>query len=90
MPLSGHLRELRNRLFKSAIAVVAFGVLGWVFYDQILDVLLEPIYDYKETAEAHGQVVQLTLTGITSPFTLKLNKHTADAATFEHLRDRAI
>src|SRR6478735_7552669 len=73
MPLSGHLRELRNRLFKSAIAVIAFGVLGWVFYDQILDFLLEPIYDYKKTAEAHGQVVQLTLTGITSPFTLKLN-----------------
>ena len=73
MPLSGHLRELRNRLFKSALAVVAFGVLGWVFYDQIIEVLTEPINDYIDQARADGKNVALTLSGITSAFALKLN-----------------
>lgn len=73
MPLAGHLRELRNRLFKSALAIVGFGVLGWVFYDPIIEVLTDPINEYIEQARADGREVALTLSGITSAFALKLN-----------------
>lgn len=70
MPLAEHLRELRNRLFKSALAIVAFGVLGWVYYDQIFDVIRRP---FDEVAAESNGTVELTLTGITSAFTLQLN-----------------
>ena len=35
MPLIGHLRELRNRMLKAALALVLVMVLGFVFFDQI-------------------------------------------------------
>jgi len=31
MPLTDHLRELRSRLVKSAIAIVIGMVIGWIF-----------------------------------------------------------
>ena len=73
MPLSGHLRELRNRLFKAALAVVAGAVIGWVYYDEIFAKLRKPFDDYQAKAAASGHVVELTLNGITSAFTLKLD-----------------
>ena len=42
MTLIEHLAELRNRLFKSVVAVVIGGVICWAFYNQILDFLVEP------------------------------------------------
>ena len=42
MTLLEHLAELRNRLIKSAVAVVVGGVGCWIFYSFILDFLLEP------------------------------------------------
>jgi len=50
------------------------------------ELLVSPIYDHvRRTHERLREV-----TGGLPPFTLKLGKHTADAATFEDLRDRAI
>ena len=50
------------------------------------ELLVSPVYDHvRRTHERLREV-----TGGLPPFTLKLGKHTADAATFEHLRDRAI
>lgn len=42
MTLLEHLAELRNRLIKSAVAVVVGSVGCWIFYSFILDFLLEP------------------------------------------------
>lgn len=42
MTLMEHLAELRNRLIKSAVAVVVGAVICWIFYPFILDFLLEP------------------------------------------------
>lgn len=42
MTLIEHLYELRRRLFKAAIFVVLGTVVGWLFYNHILDVLKEP------------------------------------------------
>ncbi len=45
MPLMGHLAELRVRLIKCVLAVVAGAVVCWVFYPQILDWLVQPYCD---------------------------------------------
>ena len=42
MPLMDHLRELRNRVVKIAIAVIAGAIVGWVFYHQIWDFMQRP------------------------------------------------
>jgi sec-independent protein translocase protein TatC len=42
MPLMDHLRELRNRVVKIAIAVIAGGVVGLVFFNRIYDFIREP------------------------------------------------
>jgi sec-independent protein translocase protein TatC len=42
MPLMDHLRELRNRVVKMALALVAGSVVGWIFYTQITSFIKEP------------------------------------------------
>ncbi len=42
MTLIEHLAEFRDRLFKSALAVVLGAIVGYLLFDQILDFLLEP------------------------------------------------
>ncbi|MDX1690478.1 MAG: twin-arginine translocase subunit TatC [Acidimicrobiia bacterium] len=41
-PILEHLEELRNRLFKAAIAVVAGAIVAFVFRDWIFEVLTRP------------------------------------------------
>lgn len=45
MPLMGHLVELRTRLIKCILAVVAGAVACWVLYPQILDLMVQPYCD---------------------------------------------
>ena len=45
MPLMEHLAELRVRLIKCVLAVVAGAVVCWIFYPQILDRLVQPYCD---------------------------------------------
>jgi sec-independent protein translocase protein TatC len=42
MPLMDHLRELRNRVVKVAIAIVAGGIVSWVFFDRIWAFMQRP------------------------------------------------
>ena len=42
MPLMDHLRELRNRVVKVAIAIIAGAIVSWVFYDRIWDFMQRP------------------------------------------------
>jgi sec-independent protein translocase protein TatC len=42
MPLFDHLRELRNRVVKISLAVIAGGVVGWVFYNRIWSFMQRP------------------------------------------------
>jgi sec-independent protein translocase protein TatC len=51
MALREHLRELRNRLFKCAIAVVVGAVIGWFLSDWFYEALLRPI---TESAAKNG------------------------------------
>ena len=42
MPLMDHLRELRNRVVKIAIAIVAGAIVAWVFYNRIWAFMQRP------------------------------------------------
>lgn len=45
MPLIEHLRELRNRLVFALLVIVAGAIVATLFYDRILEFLLEPYCD---------------------------------------------
>jgi sec-independent protein translocase protein TatC len=72
MPLTGHLRELRSRLFKSGIAIVIGMVIGWIYYAEIFIWLSKPFTDVIAAATDSGQDVTLALTGVADPFVLQI------------------
>jgi sec-independent protein translocase protein TatC len=72
MSLVEHLRELRNRMFKAAIAIVLGMALAWIFYDQLFALLKDPFDGLREDAESRGLDVTLALTDVTGPFFLQL------------------
>lgn len=70
MSLMDHLRELRNRLFKCALAAVAAGIVVFFFYDRLYDFLTDPYCKaIKETSQKSCELVFLDLT---SPFATQL------------------
>lgn len=64
MPLMDHLRELRARIIKSAVAIAVGSVIGFIFYVDILDLLAQPYTDATDT--------QLAFFQPTEPFSLAL------------------
>jgi len=72
MSLRDHLIELRSRLLRSALAIIAGSVIGWIFYDPIFDVLRYPIDAVVTQAAARGADVKLVMTGVAQAFTLRL------------------
>lgn len=72
MPLGDHLRELRNRLVRSLLAVTAGSIVAWLYYPQIFEVISQPFIGVVQQAQAEGRNVQLALTGVTDPFVLQL------------------
>lgn len=71
MALTDHLRELRARLMRSALLVViAFGV-ALFFYDQLLDLIIQP---YNEAREQLGESVktQPVVSDLGGPLLLQL------------------
>jgi sec-independent protein translocase protein TatC len=70
MPLREHLRELRNRLLKAGVAILAGAVAGWFLYPPVFDALMNPIY---EIARAHpDRFVSVNFAQVASPFNLRL------------------
>ena len=47
MSLGDHLRELRNRITISAIAIILGGVLGWIYYNQVINALTKPLRELQ-------------------------------------------
>jgi sec-independent protein translocase protein TatC len=73
MPLLDHLRELRKRVLRSAIAVlIAFGG-GWYFYNPIISTLAKPVCDLK-AAQAAGSAScgALYISGVLGPLDLQI------------------
>lgn len=74
MSLVEHLRELRSRLFRSAAALVVTTAIAWLFYEPILNLLLEPfcglpVENTPRNADCNGSLI---VTGISSAFFLQL------------------
>ncbi|WP_233221648.1 twin-arginine translocase subunit TatC [Streptomyces carminius] len=79
MPLAEHLRELRNRLMKSVLAILAVTVVGLVYYKQIADFLTDPLRDSVGCTQGFGEAsdegeacAEIVLSGMISPFTVML------------------
>ncbi|WP_128375465.1 twin-arginine translocase subunit TatC [Streptomyces cavernae] len=84
MPLVEHLRELRNRLVKSLIAIVVTTIVAVFFYKEIIEFFTNPILEavgcdrsfaeLAELAKNNGETkcARIVQNGLLSPFTLAL------------------
>lgn len=81
MPLAEHLRELRNRLVKSLLAIVVTTIVAAFFYKDIIQFFTDPIldavgcqYSFAELAKGteETQCARIVQNGLLSPFTLAL------------------
>ncbi|HEY4557354.1 MAG TPA: twin-arginine translocase subunit TatC [Enteractinococcus sp.] len=68
MSLREHLRELRNRFFKAAIAIVLGTIVGFIVYQPAFTILTEPITRLS-TEEAPVEVV---FSSVAQPFDIML------------------
>ena len=69
MNLRGHLKELRKRLFWSAIFFCLATVAGWFLFDQVFEALQRPIV---ELAKAKGINATINFNSVVSAFDLRM------------------
>ncbi|MFB7668738.1 twin-arginine translocase subunit TatC [Kitasatospora sp. NPDC056138] len=75
MALADHLRELRNRVVKSVLAIVLFTIVAVIYHRQLESFLMQPLPKCntpEEAAHFHGKCAQVSTIGLTTPFTLTL------------------
>jgi len=75
MALADHLRELRNRLVKSVLAIVLFTIVAAFFHKQLMNFLLAPLPNcsFADAAtKEHGTCAVSATIGLLTPFTLTL------------------
>ncbi|MFT4188591.1 MAG: twin-arginine translocase subunit TatC [Aeromicrobium sp.] len=72
MPLVEHLRELRSRLLKSVLSVLACTILGFVFYEPLLGFLTDPYHQIAPQLKAEGIDTSLVITGVGGAFQFQL------------------
>jgi sec-independent protein translocase protein TatC len=72
MPLVEHLRELRRRILVSLAAIIIGSVIAWMVYEPLFEFLRQPFEQVVNSAQAQGRDVQLVLSGVADPFTLRL------------------
>jgi sec-independent protein translocase protein TatC len=77
MSLMEHLTELRNRLVKSVVAVCIGAIVGFVLYQPIFDVLIEPYRQLCEGADnALDENCRLLITDPLEGFSVRLKVST--------------
>jgi sec-independent protein translocase protein TatC len=69
MSLSGHLKELRNRLFWSALIIIGGSVAGWFMFDFVFNELQRPIV---ELAAKPGSNATINFPTVVSAFDVRL------------------
>jgi len=73
MPLLDHLRELRGRIIKSSVVIVAFAVVGFVYYNDIISTLSSPVCDLRAAqASDAAECGALYIAGVLGPLNLQL------------------
>jgi sec-independent protein translocase protein TatC len=73
MPLLDHFRELRDRVLKSALAIVLGSAIGWAFYNQIITTLADPVCDLRSAQESGAESCgALYINGVLGPLNLQI------------------
>ena len=74
MPVMGHLRELRNRILKAALAIIAGTVAGLVFFTPLWSLITHPFCKAVISGHTGCKVLgdQLTVTGVFDPFMVRV------------------
>ena len=75
MPLMEHIRELRSRLVKAALAIIIGGIIGFIFRNHIIGLLEHQVCDDRSITGVGRPTAQcpngvLTITGPTTGITL--------------------
>ena len=69
MALREHLTELRKRVVRAGIFVLAGAIGGWFLYDPLLQYLIAPL---KDLAEERANQITINFSNVASSFDLKL------------------
>jgi sec-independent protein translocase protein TatC len=74
MPVMGHLRELRNRIVKAALAIILGTVLGLIFFGPIWSVVTHPFCSAVISGHSGCKTLgdQLVVNGIFDPFMVRV------------------
>jgi sec-independent protein translocase protein TatC len=72
MPLMDHLRELRNRVVKIALAVLIGAIVGWAFYHQLWDFIQRPYCQAVGYCKVNVPGHSLVLNGVMDGFYLRI------------------
>ena len=75
MPLMDHIRELRNRVVKMALALLAGMVVGFIFFNQAWHVIERPLCDASIRGHTGCRLLgtnQLVVNGPLDPFYLRV------------------
>jgi len=78
MPLADHLRELRNRLLKSVLAILVVTIVAAFFYKHIIEIFQHPILKTVHCAgstgtQANGKpCAEMTVNGLLGGFSIAL------------------
>jgi len=72
MSLLEHFRELRQRVVKSAIAILLGALLGWMFYDRIINKLASPFCNLSLARSSGHQCGILYINGVLGPLNLQI------------------
>nr|WP_171784591.1 twin-arginine translocase subunit TatC [Isoptericola halotolerans] len=69
MPLRDHLVEVRKRVVRIALGLLAGAVLGWILYDPLLSALVQPLQD---AAERRGALIGLNFDGVATAIDMQV------------------
>ena len=72
MPLMDHLRELRNRVVKIAVVIIAGAIVGWVFYHQIWNFMQRPYCQAVGYCKVNQLGHSLFISNVTDGFYLRV------------------
>lgn len=78
MPLADHLRELRNRLGKSVLAIIVVTIAASFFYRDIVEFLMKPVVDSvgctngSLSSKSGKPCAVMTVDGLIGPFSIAL------------------
>ncbi len=71
MSLADHFRELRNRVLLAVLGVLIASIVGWYFYEELINVLIQPLRDVRDSEGR--EIVNINFgASITQPFSVQL------------------